>query len=55
MTYATIALLTVCALMNQQVRSCLLLLYDVCEYLLSYLFMLGLILAYMFLGLLLIL
>ena len=51
MTYATIALLTICALTSQQVRSCLLLLCDLCEYLLCYLFMLGLMLAYLFLGL----
>ena len=50
MTYATIALLTICTLMNQQVRSCLLLLCDICEYLLCYLFMLALMLGYLFLG-----
>ena len=55
MTYATIALLTICALTSQQVRSWLLLLGDLCEYFLCYLFMLVLMLAYLFLGLLLIL
>ena len=55
MTYATIPLLTICLLASLQVRSCLLLLCDLCEYLLCYLFMLGLMLAYLFLGLLLIL
>ena len=55
MTYATIALLTICALTSQQVRGCLLLLGDICEYLICYLFMLGLMLGCMFLGLLFIL
>ena len=51
MIYTTIALLAICALMSQQVRSWLLLLGDLCEYLLCYLFMLGLMLGYLFLGL----